>query len=55
MVKQTTKIARKRRSQAGASTVEAVIVLPVMLLLVFAIAELGIAFTRSNSLTNAVR
>jgi len=26
-----------------------------MLLLVFSIAELGIAFTRSNSLTNAVR
>ncbi|MBW2540455.1 MAG: pilus assembly protein [Deltaproteobacteria bacterium] len=52
---QTTKIARKRRAQAGTSTVEAVIVLPVMLLLVFSIAELGIAFTRSNSLTNAVR
>ena len=55
MVNQATKIARKRRAQAGTSTVEAVIVLPVMLLLVFSIAELGIAFTRSNSLTNAVR
>jgi Flp pilus assembly protein TadG len=55
VVKQTTKIARKRRAQAGTSTVEAVIVLPVMLLLVFAICELGIVFTRSNSLTNAVR
>lgn len=54
-MKRTTKIARKRRAQAGTSTVEAVIVLPVMLLLVFSIAELGIAFTRSNSLTNAVR
>jgi Flp pilus assembly protein TadG len=46
---------RKRRAQSGTSTIEAVLVLPVMLLLVFAIAELGIAFTRSNSLTNAVR
>ncbi len=55
MVKRTTKIARRRRAEAGSSTVEAVIVLPVMLLLVFAIAELGIAYTRSNSLTNAVR
>ena len=55
MVNQATKIARKRRAQAGTSTVEAVIVLPVMLLLVFSIAELGIAFTRSNSLTDAVR
>jgi Flp pilus assembly protein TadG len=55
VVNQATKIARKRRAQAGTSTVEAVIVLPVMLLLVFSIAELGIAFTRSNSLTNAVR
>jgi Flp pilus assembly protein TadG len=48
-------ISRKRRAQSGTSTIEAVLVLPVMLLLVFAIAELGIAFTRSNSLTNAVR
>jgi len=54
-VKRTTKITRRRRAEAGTSTIEAVIVLPVMLLLVFAIAELGIAYTRSNSLTNAVR
>ena len=54
-MKRTTMNSRKRRAQSGTSTIEAVIVLPVMLLLVFSIAELGIAFTRSNSLTNAVR
>jgi Flp pilus assembly protein TadG len=47
--------ARKRRAEAGTSTVEAVIVLPVMLMLVFGIAEFGISYTRWNSLTNAVR
>ena len=55
MVKRTTMNSRKRRAQSGTSTIEAVLVLPVMLLLTFSIAELGIAFTRSNSLTNAVR
>jgi Flp pilus assembly protein TadG len=47
--------ARKRRGEAGTSTVEAVIVLPLMLMLIFGIAEFGITFTRWNSLTNAVR
>jgi Flp pilus assembly protein TadG len=49
------KTARKRRFQAGTSVIEATIVLPVMLMLVFGIGEFGIAFTRWNSLTNAVR
>ena len=55
MVIQTEKSARKRRLKAGTSIVEATIVLPLMLLLVFATAEFGISFTRWNSLTNAVR
>jgi len=55
VVKQTAMTARKRRAQAGTTTVEAAIVLPLMLMLVFGIAEFGIAFTRWNSLTNAVR
>jgi Flp pilus assembly protein TadG len=46
---------RRRRSQAGTSVVEMAFVLPVLLLLVFAIGDFGIAFTRWNSLTNAVR
>jgi Flp pilus assembly protein TadG len=48
-------IAHKRTAEAGTSTVEAVIVLPLMLMLMFGIAEFGISFTRWNSLTNAVR
>jgi hypothetical protein len=55
VVKWTDRTARKRRATAGIATVEAVIVLPVMLMLVFGIAEFGISFTRWNSLTNAVR
>jgi Flp pilus assembly protein TadG len=55
VVKRTDTIARKRRAEAGTSVVEAAIVLPLMLLLVFGIAEFGISFTRWNSLTNAVR
>jgi Flp pilus assembly protein TadG len=55
VVKRTDLTARKRRAKAGTSTVEAVIVLPLMLMLVFGIAEFGISFTRWNSLTNAVR
>jgi Flp pilus assembly protein TadG len=55
MVKQVNTITRKRRSQSGTSIVEATIVLPLMLMLVFGIAEFGISFTRWNSLTNAVR
>ena len=55
MVKRIDPAARKRRAEAGTSIVEATIVLPLMLLLVFSIAEFGISFTRWNSLTNAVR
>lgn len=55
MVKPIKTAARKRRAQAGTTIVEATIVFPLMLLLVFAIGEFGISFTRWNSLTNAVR
>jgi len=55
MVKRIEATARKRRSQAGTTIVEATIVFPLMLMLVFGIAEFGISFTRWNSLTNAVR
>jgi Flp pilus assembly protein TadG len=41
--------------QAGTSVVEMAIVLPLLLVLVFAIGDFGIAYTRWNSLTNAVR
>ncbi len=47
--------ARVRRGQAGTSVVEMTIVLPLLLVLVFAIGDFGIAYTRWNSLTNAVR
>jgi Flp pilus assembly protein TadG len=55
MVKPIKLAARKRRTQAGTTVVEATIVFPLMLLLVFAIGEFGVSFTRWNSLTNAVR
>ena len=55
MVKRIDKAVRKRRSEVGTTIVEATIVLPLMLMLVFGIAEFGISFTRWNSLTNAVR
>jgi Flp pilus assembly protein TadG len=55
MVKRINRAVRKRRSEAGTSIVEATIVLPVMILLVFGIAEFGITYTQWNSLTNAVR
>ncbi len=55
MVKRIDTTARKRRTEAGTSIVEATIVFPLMLLLVFGIGEFGIAFTQWNSLTNAVR
>jgi len=55
VVKRIDTTARKRRTQAGTSVVEATIVFPLMLLLVFGIGEFGIAFTQWNSLTNAVR
>ena len=55
MVKSVDKAARARRTRAGTSTVEMALVLPLLLLLVFAIGDFGIAYTRWNSLTNAVR
>jgi len=55
VVKWTDRTARKRRAEAGTSIIEATIVLPLLLLLVFGIAEFGVSFTRWNSLTNAVR
>ena len=55
MVKYVHEPARARRTQAGTSTVEMAIVLPLLLLLVFAIGDFGIAYARWSSLTNAVR
>jgi Flp pilus assembly protein TadG len=55
VVKRIDKTSRERRAEAGTSIVEATIVLPLMLLLVFSTAEFGISFTRWNSLTNAAR
>ena len=55
MVKSIEAAARKRRARAGTTVVEATIVFPLMLLLVFGIGEFGISYTRWNSLTNAVR
>jgi Flp pilus assembly protein TadG len=46
---------RTRRRETGTSTVEMVIVTPVLLLLVFGIAELGIAFAQWQTVSNAVR
>jgi Flp pilus assembly protein TadG len=55
MVMPIVEVARKRRSEAGTTVVEAAFVFPVMLLLLFGIGEFGIAFTQWNSLTNAAR
>jgi Flp pilus assembly protein TadG len=55
MVKNSDDTKRLRRSEAGTSVVEMASVLPLLLLLVFAIGDFGIAYTRWNSLTNAVR
>jgi Flp pilus assembly protein TadG len=55
VVKKIDRAARKRRAESGTSIVEAAIVLPLMLMLMFAITEFGISYTRWNSLTNAVR
>jgi Flp pilus assembly protein TadG len=46
---------RARRLDAGTSTVEMVIVVPILLLLVFGIAEFGIAFGQFQTLSNAAR
>lgn len=41
--------------QSGTAVVEMALVLPLLLLFLFAIGDFGIAYTRWNSLTNAVR
>lgn len=43
------------RRREGTSTVEMAIVLPLLLMLTFAIGEFGIAFTQWQTLTNAAR
>ncbi len=43
------------RRQAGTSVVEMAIVLPLLLVVIFAIGDFGIAYTHWNSLTNAAR
>jgi Flp pilus assembly protein TadG len=55
MVKRLVRAARRQHSEDGTSVVEMAFVLPLLLLLVFAIGDFGIAYTRWNSLTNAVR
>ena len=54
-MRQIDRAARARRGEAGTAIVEMAIVLPLLLLLVFGIGEFGVAYTRWNSLTNAVR
>ena len=55
MVKRIVRAAHRQHSEDGTSVVEMAFVLPLLLLLVFAIGDFGIAYTRWNSLTNAVR
>jgi Flp pilus assembly protein TadG len=55
VVRCNSSVAREHRREAGTSVVEMAFVLPLLLLLVFAIGDFGIAYTRWNSLTNAVR
>jgi Flp pilus assembly protein TadG len=43
------------RRERGTSVVEMAIVLPLLLTVVFAIGDFGVAYTRWNSLTNATR
>jgi Flp pilus assembly protein TadG len=45
----------KRRRTAGSATVEMVFVLPLLLVLIFAIGEFGLAFARWQTMVNAVR
>ena len=47
--------ARRNKRNAGTSIVEMAIVLPLLLTLVFAIGEFGIAFTQYQTLINATR
>jgi Flp pilus assembly protein TadG len=46
---------RNRRGERGTSVVEMAIVLPLLLTLIFAIGEFGIAFTQWQTLINAAR
>ena len=55
MVTRSLTAKRRPHSEDGTSVVEMAFVLPLLLLLVFAIGDFGIAYTRWNSLTNAVR
>ncbi len=54
MVEQFEKTHGSRRKQ-GTSVVEMAIVLPLLLTVVFAIGDFGVAYTRWSSLTNATR
>ena len=47
--------ARQRRNLAGMAMVEFVIILPILLMLVFAIIEFGVLFGRWQTLSNAAR
>lgn len=46
---------RRNKHSAGMAMVEAVIVLPVVLMLLFAVAEFGVLFGRWQSISNAAR
>jgi Flp pilus assembly protein TadG len=46
---------KSHRREAGTSTVEMAIVLPLLLILCFGIGEFGLAYTQWQSLTNATR
>jgi Flp pilus assembly protein TadG len=48
-------VRQSRRHETGTSVVEMAIVLPLLLTLVFAIGEFGIAFTQYQTLINAAR
>lgn len=49
------KRAEAARRQGGMAMVEMVIILPVLMMMLFAIAEFGLAFTKWQTLTNAAR
>ncbi len=55
MSRSTSPRLRSRRHSRGTSVVEMAIVLPLLLMLMFAIGEFGIAFTQYQTLINATR
>jgi Flp pilus assembly protein TadG len=55
VVKGSEGLLHQSHTRDGTSVVEMALVLPLLLLLVFAIGDFGIAYTRWNSLTNAAR